>query len=65
MIVTLIHLTHSPSSNSDIREMASGSLASIASCLQTLAACATVPEGVPTIKSPSHTAVGWERWDGQ
>eukprot|EP00978_Attheya_sp_CCMP212_P007971 scaffold18524_cov56-Attheya_sp.AAC.4 len=64
VIVTLIHLTHSPSINSDIREMAAGSLASIASCLQTLAACGTVPKGVPNIKLPSHTAVGWERWDG-
>ena len=62
-VATLVHLAHNPMSQSQVRLLSSGALATIALWLQTLAGTGKVPihEKNPTL--PTQQSTGWERWD--
>jgi hypothetical protein len=63
VVATLVHLAHSPNTPSAVRKIACDSLATIGLWLQTLASAGTVPDEIPFSPLPTHTAMGWLRWD--
>jgi hypothetical protein len=63
VVATLVHLAHSPNTPSTVRKIACDSLATIGLWLQTLASAGTVPDEIPFSPLPTHTAMGWLRWD--
>ena len=63
VVATLVHVAHSPTSESTVRTIACDALATLGLWLQTLSGSGTYPEGVTAVPLPSYMTTGWKRWE--